>query len=98
MGLGAYQEWQRGGRIFTGTAADADTWLQTQRRAAEAGGWQVWATPMWVELCSRRGGGERVKTREDFDDERLRMRGGRKEEAKEKSKQMIETGRAGGLV
>ena len=43
------------------TAADAGTWRGDQGQAAEAGGWQVWATYRWEALCTGRGGGELVK-------------------------------------
>ena len=62
-----------GERTGTGTAEDAGTRRGAQGRAAEAGGWQVRETPRWAALCTGRGGGERVK-RDDFDEERLRMR------------------------
>ena len=41
--------------------ADAGTRRGTQGRAEEAGGWRVWATSRWAELCAGIGGGEQVK-------------------------------------
>ena len=31
-------------------------WHGSQRRAAEADGWQVWETSMWAAFCARKGG------------------------------------------
>ena len=45
------------------TAADVGTRSELQRRAAEAGGWRVWATFRWTALCARRRGGDRVQAR-----------------------------------
>ena len=51
----------KGERTGTGTAAEAVTRRGAQGRAAEADGRQVRVSSRWAVLCTRRGGGERVK-------------------------------------
>ena len=64
-----------GGRTVTVTVADRGMWSEVQRQATEADGWWMWAVSRWVDLCTGRGGGDRVQKREDFDNERLRIGG-----------------------
>ena len=48
-----------GGIMDVVTEAGAGTRQRAQRRAVEAGGWQVWTSPIWTTPHARRGGGER---------------------------------------
>ena len=58
--LGEVQGQKRGECSGTGTATQAHS-AGRRNEWDEAGGWQVRATPRWAALCTRRGGGERVK-------------------------------------
>ena len=72
MYLSAGRRRQRGKHNGMGTEEDAGMRRGSQGRAVEAGKCQVqaaprWATPRWAALCTRKGGGYRVK-REGFDE------------------------------
>ena len=60
--LGVGRGPQRGERTGTGTVADAGTRHGAQGRVAEVVGRRRWDTSRWAAICTRRGGGERVKT------------------------------------
>ena len=61
--LGVGQGRKRGGEWTQEMAADSGIRCSSQRRAAEAGGWRVWATYRWMVLRSGRGGEKRVLQR-----------------------------------
>ena len=46
--------------MYVETDAGAGKRHRAQRRAAKAGGWQVWAPSRWTTPCNGIGGGERV--------------------------------------
>ena len=54
-------------------------WSGEHGQAKEASRWQGWATSKWAVLCTRRGGGERVKNERTLTINRYGWGGGRKE-------------------
>ena len=54
------------------TLSDVGKRRRVQGQAAEAGGWRLKATPMWVAHHTGKGAGDPLK-REGFENEQLRM-------------------------